>query len=520
VTQGPRGPDDHWDHVLVRAPFLPGWRPDPTDADAPAQTSGHAHGLWVAALAAAACLGWVPFIWRALSPDEGGFLVLAAQWSPGSSLYGDYWVDRPPVLIGLFAVADWFGGADALRVMGVVAVVTTVVLAGAIGRLVAPTFGATALLPAATAAVFVATPLLGGSVVNGELLGVPLVLAGIAAAVASLTATRRRSALAWAVVAGASGVTAFMVKQSILDVFVFVLAVVVSQRRPGMVRLVAGAAGGAVVMTALVLWGAHARGTGAADLWDAVVVFRGQASSVIAESATARTAQRLGGVVLAVLGSGAAFVAGTLIWIARRRPEDPLDDREVRIDLRWPARVLLGWEIVVVFLGGSYWLHYLMGLVPGLVLLAAAAAQRRPRVRAVAAAYGFAAASTLVAIGWVIVNPIARPEAGAIAYLEDHVHPGDTGVVAFGAANIMEAAGLESPYPYLWSLPVRVRDPELHLLADVLAGPEPPTWLIVSGSSLGSWGVVGMAAEEYVDVRYDLATDTGRFAIYHRKDAP
>jgi len=500
----------------VRAPFPPASDLDAGDLPAEDGLSTRSWWAWVGALAAAACVGWVPFAGRALSPDEGGYLVLAAQWAPGSSLYGDYWVDRPPVLVGLFDVADGLGGAWALRSMGIVAVVLSVVLAGVIGRMVAPSLGRAALLPAATAAVFMATPLLGGSVVNGELLGVPFVLAGVLATLASLRSSARTSAIAWALAAGAAGATAFLIKQSLADVFVFVLAVALVQRRSGL-RLLAGAAGGAIVTTALVLWAADARGTSPADLWDAVVVFRGEASAVIAESATTTTATRLGGLVLALVGSGAPLVAAALTWAARRRLVRPIDGNR-RVDLLVPAYALLGWEAFVVLLGGSYWVHYLMGLVPGLVVLTVAAAQRGPRVRTFAAAYAFAAVSTVAAIGWVMVNPIERPEAPAIAYLEDHARPGDTGVVAFGAANILEAAELESPYPYLWSLPVRVRDSELRELAEVLAGPEAPTWLVVSGSTLGSWGIDGAAAETYVGERYTLATHAGRFTIYHRND--
>jgi hypothetical protein len=473
-------------------------------------------GYRVGALAAIACLGWVPFIGRALSPDEGGFLVLAAQWSPGSSLYGDYWVDRPPALVGIFAAADWLGGPWALRSIGIAAVVVAVVLAGAIGRMVAPGSPKAAALTAATAAVFVATPLFGGSVVNGELLGLPFVLVGVALAIASVRSTRPASAMAWSVAAGAAGATAFLVKQSFVDVFVFVLAVVVSQWRLAGWRLLVGTALGALATGALVLWLADLRGTGASDLWDAVITFRGEASAVIAESATTTTATRLGGLILALLGSGAVFVAGVLAWAARRPRSEP----ESGFDLRWPAAALLGWEAFAVLFGGSYWLHYLMGLVPGLVVLAAAAAQRGLTNRSLRAAYGFAAISALAAIGWVVVNPIDRPEEPAIAYLEDHAEPGDTGVVAFGGANILEAAGLDSPYQYLWSLPVRVRDPDLEELAEVLAGPEAPTWLVSSGPTLASWGIDDDAAADYVDARYDLAADLGRFSVYHRNDAP
>ncbi len=93
-------------------------------------------------------------------------------------------------------------------------------------------------------------------------------------------------------------------------------------------------------------------------------------------------------------------------------------------------------------------------------------------------------------------------------------------MVAFGAANALRTTGLESPYAHLWSLPVRVRDPELHGLADVLAGPDAPTWLVVSGRSLNSWGVDGAAAKPYLRARYDKAATAGRFTVYHRNDVP
>ena len=60
----------------------------------------------VAALALAAVLARLPGVARPMSNDEGGFLMVAAQWAPGSSLYGSYWVDRPPLIIGLFQLAE------------------------------------------------------------------------------------------------------------------------------------------------------------------------------------------------------------------------------------------------------------------------------------------------------------------------------------------------------------------------------------------------------------------------------
>src|SRR4029077_9507232 len=70
----------------------------------------------VLAAGAATVVLRLPFVAAPLSPDEGGFLVLARQWhvaGPGGSLYGSYWVDRPPLLVATFQLADALGGLTA-----------------------------------------------------------------------------------------------------------------------------------------------------------------------------------------------------------------------------------------------------------------------------------------------------------------------------------------------------------------------------------------------------------------------
>ena len=86
----------------------------------------------------ASASGWLPFAGRSLSPDEAGYLIVGAQWGEGACLYGDYWVDRPPGLIAIFEAADALGGTVPLRLIGALAAVLTVVLAGVLGRLAAP----------------------------------------------------------------------------------------------------------------------------------------------------------------------------------------------------------------------------------------------------------------------------------------------------------------------------------------------------------------------------------------------
>src|SRR5262249_37910524 len=119
---------------------------------------GTAPKTWVVVTALAAGLAWLPFAGRALSPDEAGSLTVGAQWGHGSSLYGDYWVDRPPVLIAIFEAADALGGQVPLRLLGALAALAAVVLSGVLGRIAAPERRSAPLLTAGTAAVCVATP--------------------------------------------------------------------------------------------------------------------------------------------------------------------------------------------------------------------------------------------------------------------------------------------------------------------------------------------------------------------------
>ena len=82
---------------------------------------------------------------------------------------------------------------------------------------------------------------------------------------------------------------------------------------------------------------------------------------------------------------------------------------------------------------------------------------------------------------------------------------------------IVNAAGLPSPYPYLWSLPARVRDPDLVEAQALLRSDRRPTWLVL-GPETPTWGrSVGLGAlvHQYyapVVVRDDLT-------LYLRRDA-
>lgn len=474
----------------------------------PGRTAG---GVLLLAVVAGATR--LPFLARPLSPDEGGFLMVAAQWHPGTSLYGDYWVDRPPVLIGLFELA---GGGVGLRVLGLVVVVAGVLLAGRLGHLLTRGSRAGTLAAAATAAVFLTSPLLGASEVNGELLASPFVLAGLVAALEAYAAPEHPSASGWWFVAGATGVTAALVKQDMVDVLVVVAALAVVQAvehrgRAAVLRTAFALAGGLTVLVAVLTWAAL-RGTDPVPLWDALVTFRLEAAATIHAHAASTVPHRAVRLLLAVVASGTAFVVALLLWAltGRGRPTVPLGVRVVPV-------VLLTWEAVAIGGGGSHWLHYLVGAVPGLVTSVAAVAALTPRrVHSwVAAALTYAAAVSLVSLGWVGLAHAATPRDTAVKdYLEDHARPGDTGLVAFGNPSILQAAGLPSPYEELWSLPVRVRDPRLVELTRVLTGPHRPTWVAVSGDTLGTWGIDARRGETVLGRDYREVAVEGDYQVW------
>jgi hypothetical protein len=91
-------------------------------------------------------------------------------------------------------------------------------------------------------------------------------------------------------------------------------------------------------------------------------------------------------------------------------------------------------------------------------------------------------------------------------WLKDSGEPSDTAVVTYGQPNVLHEAGMASPYPYLWSLPVRTLDPDLAKLTAVLASDDRPTW-IVDWSGLRSWGIDPTAMRLVLERDYRKVAD-------------
>ena len=385
------------------------------------------------------------------------------------------------------------------------------------------------LVAATVAAVFLVSPIYGAREVDGELLAVPFLLAGL---LALLSATSGHGGTrAWAL-AGAAAVAAVSVKQSMFDVAVAATAAVgwMLWNRHWRSAGVAAAAltVGAAAAAAVVLGWAALHGTTVPGLWDAVVRFRGAAARVIATSSTETNDVRARGLAAAFVLSGALGILAAAVLPRFRRhrdgppeeaaeqPDQPAHPDHPHADLVVLAAAVVAWETLAVVAGGSYWLHYLVGTVPGLVLVAAVSTRYRPdRLRFTWQALAYSA--ILAVAGTAVVASVIRdptPSTKVKDFLERHAHAGDTGVVAFGYSPLLHDAGLSSPYPHLWSLPVRVRDPELVRLTRVLGGPEAPTWVVVLGDSTTTWGIDGTTADAVIRERYRQVKVVDEFHVY------
>jgi len=431
----------------------------------------------------AAVASRLPFLGHAASPDEGGFLVVGAQWhGAGGSLYGRYWVDRPPLLITIFRAASALGGLTALRLIGCVAAALVVLgvsrAAGMIGGRVAAQWAAL------TAAGLSISPLLGGYEVNGELLAAPFVLGGVICVLAALRAVRHHEAVTWSAAAGSLAMSAMLIKQNLADAAIFgFVALVLAVSRGELHRqrfwaMAAGAVGGAsAVVVLLALW-TVAHGTSLVGVFDAIYPFRIHAAAVQAAGGSAHSSVRLHLLVIAVAASGLGFLLLALLHhvVTRRRHDTSF--------LALVAMTLFAG--ISVLLGGNYWHHYLVELTAPLAIAAGVLVSRHGFAARKVVAYVLVAAS--VAWGVTLARPQgtdARSVGQAIAASST---PNDTIVNAWGNADLTFASGLASPYAQLWSLPVKTIDPRLTQLDAVLRGPAPPTWFVIR-KHVHSWGL-------------------------------
>jgi hypothetical protein len=481
--------------------------------------------VWLAA--AGALVARFPGLMWPLRPDEAGFLMVARAWDPQpESVYGRYFVDRPPPIIWLMQATDAVGGPYAHRLVGALGAALLVLLAAEAAREVAVRTGVvdpetvrrTAGWVAVATAALVSNAQIEVVGAKGELFGIPLVMGSC---VLALRAVRRRSA-ADAFWAGLLAVLALGMKQSIVGGLVFGAVLLVGSLvtrqlpwRAGL-RCAVAAIGGAAVPVAVVVAWALGSGVRLTTLWYTVVSFRADASRVLASHDSAAAADRIGVLLLIFAGTGMVLLVACLV---ARLP------RLVRHDAVPVVAVvaMLAVDLMAAAVSGSYWTPYLLVPIPGLALalatmLAHGHLDRRWHL-VTPASVVFVVASSVVALvawtgSWVAGRVPVEVRTGA-AIAAAH-RPGDRVLVYGGRADIQWASRAPSPYSYLWSLPMRTLDPAHRELGAVLTGSNPPTWF-VEATFINTWSELGTRPIERSLIRkYEFVrTACDRYRIYH-----
>ncbi len=444
--------------------------------------------LWVCL---AVVLVRATYVLQPLRSDEGGYLLAARQWhSSGEFLYGDYYVDRPPLLMLIFRVAALTDWDPMIRVLAIPFALLAVVAGWSAGQVLGGRTGA--IWAAVTAGALMSTPALAADQADGELFAAALVLAALALALRAWEG--RGPARLWhAVGAGVLAGAAPLVKQNFLEGLLFagVLVAVALLRAGGdpvtrgrATSFAAAVATGAAVPYLLVWAWAASSGFSVATLWADLLGFRGAAFDVIWSAHSRAPLDRSLQLLALGLVSGLLLVVGA--WFAAARPW-----RSATGPVGWAVTAVLGYGAVAIVAGGSYWPHYLIELVPGTALAAGALAPLAARAW-MGWVVGFVAGTSI--LGCVVLGAAYLAVPGVWfqertgQWLAASGRPGDTAVVTYGNPSVLEAADMASPYPHLWSLPMRTLDPDQTRLRQTLEGPDAPTWL-VQVHGLNTWRV-------------------------------
>jgi hypothetical protein len=451
-----------------------------------------------------------PYFWTPLGNDEGGVAFIARQWPSGhGSLYGSYWLDRPPLLVGLYKLAV-LGGDRGVRVLGAIAALALVAAVALLARAIAERAG---LIAGLLAALLTGSLAIGGVYTPGELLAaVPSTLS-----VLCLVLAHRRRLTRLVFAAGLLAVAALLIKQSFLDAglagLAFVVASAVADPDVRVRWPLAYAAGVAIPVAALLGWQVAAQLPDGGFVY-ALVGFRIDALHMLSGSGIPLPV-RLRKLELPALASGLVIVVGlAVVGLGRLR-----GDRVLLVTfVAWLVGATVG-----VLGGGSYWPHYLIELVPVSCVAAAvgiAAARRGTRL----AIIGACAAVGLVAwVGGVVrvaAHPAYPTQLAVARYVRAHARPGDTQYVMYARANVDDYVGLPSPYPYAWSLMLRAKPGARAQLQRLLASARRPTW-IIQWQGIAHWQLDPGGRTRRVMARdYRLAATVRGHRIYVRNDRP
>jgi 4-amino-4-deoxy-L-arabinose transferase-like glycosyltransferase len=461
------------------------------------------------------------FVLRPLRNDEGGYLLAARQWHTGGEfMYGDYFVDRPPLLMLIFEVASVSEWDQAIRVLAIPFALAFVVAGWRAGTLLGGAVGGR--WAAVVAAAIMCSPGLAAEQSDGELFGAAFVMVALALALSAWRSDSAPRRFALAVAAGAVAAAAPLVKQSLLEGLLLLAGLVLAgwwaqgadRRRAVLVG--GGSLLGALLPCALfVLW-LSAAGIAPAEAWYELVGSRGVAFDAIWATSPDDSLFRAG--LLLFLGSVTGLLPLVVTWLlaARRGP----GQGSVEATL---ITLLLVFGIVGIASGGAYWPPYLLQLAPAAVLAVGALAPSASAHGAWMRRFGrmVVATALLGTVGSGVVyaaNPAAWHTQRAGEWLAESKAAGDTGFVAYGNPAVLESADLQSPYPHLWSAAMRTLDPDQTELRTTLEGRAAPTW-IVQVNGLNAWGIDDRSLlRDLIDERYRVVAEICGHDVWLRQD--
>jgi 4-amino-4-deoxy-L-arabinose transferase-like glycosyltransferase len=504
----------------------------------------HTDVLWVTIAVLLSLATRIPFFNIPMIHDEGGYAYAARGWIEGTGhLYDDLWISRPQGIFALYAlVFEFLGtGAWALRFTAWIFGALTVIAVWMIGRRwTAPRI---ANLAAILSAILLSWPNFEGFTANAE------VFMGMPAAFAALWLLRmsQREWSAWqlAGVGVLAGLSTLLKPSGIVTLFIAwaFIWLLDGSRRDRLRRCSYVLAGiSAVGLITLI----HGYTLGWDDFIYATVTYR----LTLQSSATVSLLHHLR--AIGSLTYTSAALVGILLLIGIFRARLPmLRTTAAPVVIHTPRRwtgflsrfrlphdegglLILLWiigSIAGLAMGGDWWSHYMIQIVPPLTLWIAwnfdgiiRALRHWRRWLAVALM------SVLVFLPYAIIvdgydsmlerlygHPGYPAQAEVARYVRENTDPDDTIYVAFDQAAIYYLADRKPAYRHLYDQELRALPDSYADIIAIISGPNRPTY-IVSTLHPGPFPDDSRAFWREVSLYYDLETMIDGVPIYRARE--
>jgi hypothetical protein len=429
----------------------------------------------------------LPFLSWPLIEDEGAYAYIARWWLAGAALYGpDLWLDRPQGIFVAYLPPVLAGGSVwTLRAWGALWAAATGVAVARVAEYFAS--ARAGLLAGLVFAVTSISPFVEGWTVNAECFML------LPATLGFEMLLRRRAG--WA---GALTAAAVLLKPSGLGL---VLLAPFFLRGPR--QFARWSAAGAAVGLPFLLHG----------LWSAG--FGGYTYALVGARLSAWSSLDLPHPhpLASSLLTSPAWLGPLLVGASALRR-------------RWRLSVWLAASLAGVLVGGQFYEHYYLQLLPPLAVAAGlelAAFSVTPRALAAAMwTLGLMIVAVSQPAAWWRERDVVAP--AVAAYIKSHSRPEDTVYVAFSAANILYLSERRSADRHFFPLHImsvegararlvarlRAKEPRYVIYADRMLRLSPSPWRVFPDDSF----------DQVLRENYDFVGRIATVPIYHRKAVP